>query len=84
MNARRVLLIGAGLLSISALMPSAHSGEGVAQNGKPVVITRFFTGPDGLTHAEEIEVKFAPGGGACVPTEACRNSITHSTTEPSP
>ncbi len=26
------------------------------------MITRFFTGPDGLTHAEEIEVKFAPGG----------------------
>ena len=28
------------------------------------MITRFFTGPDGLTHAEEIDVKFAPGGGA--------------------
>ena len=28
------------------------------------MITRFFTGQDGLTHAEEIEVKFAPGGGA--------------------
>jgi hypothetical protein len=63
-NARLILLIGAGLLSISALMPSAHSAESVAQNGRPVVITRFFTGPDGLTHAEEIEVKFAPGGGA--------------------
>ena len=64
MNARRVLLIGAALLSMSALVPSAHSAEGVAQNGRPVMITRFFTGPDGLTHAEEIEVKFAPGGGA--------------------
>jgi hypothetical protein len=64
MNGRRVLLISAGLLSISAPMPSAHSAEGVAQNGGPVMITRFFTGQDGLTHAEEIEVKFAPGGGA--------------------
>jgi hypothetical protein len=63
-NSRLVLLIGAGLLSISALMPSAQSAESVTQNGRPVVITRFFTGPDGLTHAEEIEVKFAPGGGA--------------------
>ena len=63
MNVKRVLLIGAGLLSISALTPSAHSAEGVAQNGGPVMITRFFTGQDGLTHAEEIEVKF-PGGGA--------------------
>ena len=64
MNARRVLLIGGALLSISAPMPSAHGAEGVAQNGRPVMITRFFTGPDGLTHAEEIEVNFAPGGGA--------------------
>ena len=64
MNAKRILLIGAGLLSISALMPPAHSAEGVAQTGRPVMITRFFTGPDGLTHAEEIDVKFAPGGGA--------------------
>jgi hypothetical protein len=64
MNGRRVLLIGASLLSISALMPSAHSAEGVAQNGRPVMITRFFTGQDGLTHAEEIEVKFPPGGGS--------------------
>ena len=64
MNAKRVLLIGAGLLSISVPMSSAHSAEGVAQNGGPVMITRFFTGADGLTHAEEIEVKFAPGGGA--------------------
>jgi hypothetical protein len=63
MNAKRVLLVGAGLLSILALVPPARSAEGVAQS-KPVMITRFFTGPDGLTHAEEIEVKFAPGGGA--------------------
>ena len=64
MNAKHVLRIGAGLLSIFASMPSARSAESVAQNGGPVMITRFFTGADGLTHAEEIEVKFAPGGGA--------------------
>ena len=64
MNAKRVWLVGAGLLSISAVMPPAHGAEGVARDGKPVMITRFFTGPDGLSHAEEIEVKFAPGGGA--------------------
>ena len=63
MNPKRVLLIGAGLLSISALMPPARGAEGVAQSSKPVMIIRFFTGPDGLTHAEDIEVKFAPGGG---------------------
>jgi hypothetical protein len=29
----------------------------VAQSRKPVVITRIFTGPDGLAHAEDIELK---------------------------
>jgi hypothetical protein len=29
----------------------------VAQTRKPVVITRIFTGPDGLAHAEDIELK---------------------------
>ena len=59
MNANCLVLISAGLLSISALIPPAYSAEGVS---KPVMITRLFTGPDGLTHAEEIEVKFASGG----------------------
>jgi hypothetical protein len=64
MNAKRALFIGAGLLSVCVLTPAAQSAEGAApRNGKPVTITRFFTGPDGLTHAEEIDVKFAPGGG---------------------
>ena len=29
----------------------------VAQGRRPVVITRIFTGPDGLAHAEDIELK---------------------------
>ena len=29
----------------------------VAQTRKPVVVTRLYTGPDGLTHAEDVEVK---------------------------
>jgi hypothetical protein len=64
-NAKRALFVGAALLSTSVLIHPAQSveGAGVSQNGKPVTITRFFTGPDGLTHAEEIEVAFAPGGG---------------------
>jgi hypothetical protein len=65
MNAKRALFIGAGLLSFCVLMPAVQSAQGAseARNGKLVTITRFFTGPDGLTHAEEIEAKFAPGGG---------------------
>ena len=65
MNAKRALFIGAGLLSFCVSMPAAQSAQGASEapKGKPVMITRFFTGPDGLTHAEEIDVKFAPGGG---------------------
>ena len=65
MNAKRVMFIGAGLLSFCVLMPAAQSAQGASEapKGKPVMITRFFTGPDGLTHSEEIDVKFAPGGG---------------------
>jgi len=64
MTSKRAWLI-AGLLSLPVLVHPAQSAENaaVAQNRKPVMITRFFTGPDGLTHAEEIEAKFAPTGG---------------------
>jgi hypothetical protein len=36
----------------------------VAQRRTPVKITRIFTGPDGQTHAEEIDSKLAPGGSS--------------------
>src|SRR6266576_5559711 len=36
----------------------------VAQGRKPVVITRIFTGPDGLAHAEDIELKLNARGVA--------------------
>ena len=66
MHAKRAVFIGAGLLSLCAVMPQVEHAQGApaaAQNGKPVMITRFFTGPDGLTHAEEIEAKIPSGGG---------------------
>jgi hypothetical protein len=61
---KRAWFIGAGLLSLCGLMPAAQAVEatGAAQS-KPVMITRFFTGPDGMTHSEEIEAKFPAGGG---------------------
>jgi hypothetical protein len=34
----------------------------VAQGRRPVVITRIFTGPDGLAHAEDIEIKLGSRG----------------------
>ncbi len=32
-----------------------------AQTRKPIMVTRLYTGPDGLTHAEEIEMKLSGG-----------------------
>jgi hypothetical protein len=65
MNVKHALFIGVGLIGFCVAMSSAQSADGAAAaKSKPVMITRFFTGPDGLTHAEEIEAKFAPGGGA--------------------
>jgi quercetin dioxygenase-like cupin family protein len=34
----------------------------VAQTRKPIMITRIYTGPDGLSHAEQVEMKL--NGGA--------------------
>ena len=61
MRAHGAVFVGAALLSVVAVTP-AQSAEG-AREMKPVKITRFFTGPDGMTHAEEIEAKFPAGGG---------------------
>src|ERR1700687_532424 len=63
MNSKCAWLIGTGLLSLSVLMLPAQSAEDAAQKHNPLMITRLYTGPDGQTHAEEIEAKFAPGGG---------------------
>ncbi len=48
------LLVAGGLLAAGILM--------YAQQGrKPVTVTRLYTGPDGETHTDQVEVKF-PGG----------------------
>lgn len=64
MKSQHAWLIGAALLSLPVLMQPVDSAHGAAVARKPVHITRLYTGPDGKTHAEAIEVKFeAPGGG---------------------
>lgn len=34
----------------------------VAQKRTPIMVTRIFTGPDGLTHSEEIDIKLTSRG----------------------
>lgn len=38
--------------------------EVAAQQRRPIIATRIFTGADGQTHAEEINLKLTPGGGS--------------------
>lgn len=69
MKSKRTWIVGTGLLAggllgLCILMPPAQSAEdAAAQKHKPLMIIHLFTGPDGQTHSEEIEAKFAPGGG---------------------
>lgn len=64
MTAKRAWLAAPALLSLALLAPPAESADSVgAQRHKPVMINRLYTGPDGQTHVEEIEAKFARGGG---------------------
>jgi hypothetical protein len=58
MTFKHALLIGSALVCLSVSLGTARSDE-----HKPVMITHLFTGPDGQTHAEEIEAKFIPAGG---------------------
>ena len=53
--------IAAGVFGMFALISPSETGRdaGEAQKRKPVFITRLYTGPDGQTHAEEIEAKFS-------------------------
>jgi hypothetical protein len=54
-----------GLLGLSVHVPPAVSADdaAAAQKHNPLMINRLYTGPDGQTHVEEIEAKFASGSG---------------------
>ena len=61
MKTTLICLISAALIAVVALIAVAQT-SGV-QKHKGVFITHLYTGPDGQTHAEEIEAKFATGNG---------------------
>jgi hypothetical protein len=52
----------ASLLTL-ALLCIAAANLGMAQEHVPVTITRLYTGIDGMSHVEQIEVKFSPLSG---------------------
>ena len=53
------VIVGFGLGRAAAAQDVA-----LAPAPKPIIITRIFTGPDGLSHAEDIELKLGPRGVA--------------------
>ena len=54
-----VILVGSFIVVWRA---STDEDVARAQGRKPVVITRIYTGPDGLAHAEDIELKLNARG----------------------
>ena len=53
----------AALVGSFVLLWRAHTDQDVvvAQTRKPIMMTRIYTGPDGLSHAEEVEMKLNGG-----------------------
>ena len=64
MGATIRLLVSAPLVAGFVLIWGVRSHDDVAaaQKRTPVSVTRIFTGADGQTHAEEIDIKLAPRG----------------------
>ena len=64
MNSKNTVLAGAALLGLAGVIFAAQSSHPTtaAPADKPFKIHRLYTGPDGQTHAEEIDVRFGPRG----------------------
>jgi hypothetical protein len=61
-ESKRLLLIALVASSVVLWRAGTDRDLAVAQGRKPMVITRIFTGPDGLAHAEDIELKLSARG----------------------
>ena len=59
MKNRTIGLFAAALGLCVFSLAAQDAKQGTAKH-KPVKITRLFTGPDGQTHAEEMDADFAP------------------------
>jgi len=64
LTARTFALIVLILGFVAFWQSTTERDVAVAQGRKPVVITRIYTGPDGLAHAEDIELKLNARGAS--------------------
>jgi quercetin dioxygenase-like cupin family protein len=60
------LLVMVPLVGVFLLMWAAHTDHDVvgAQTRKPIMVTRIYTGTDGQSHAEEMELKISNGNAS--------------------
>ena len=56
---KRTVGVGAVCVSVLVWWGATHHDAVVAQTRKQVMMTRIYTGPDGKTHAEEVEITLA-------------------------
>ena len=53
-----MVVVASVIVTVFLLIARTNRDVVIAQTRKPVIITRLYTGQDGQTHAEEVEVKF--------------------------
>jgi len=56
-TARRLAMVGLVGFFFVTWKAQTDGDVAIAQTRKPIMVTRLYTGPDGLTHAEEIPLK---------------------------
>ena len=60
---KRVVFAGIVCGTLGVWSARTNRDVAVAQRRTPIVVTRIYTGPEGQTHAENIDVKLTSGGG---------------------
>jgi hypothetical protein len=60
-TARRLAVLGLVGFFFVTWKIQTDGDVALAQTRKPIMVTRLYTGPDGLTHAEEIPMKMTGG-----------------------
>ena len=55
-NVRRWAVVVFIVLFVIGWRAQTHQDGATAQGRKPIMMTRIFTGPDGLSHAEQVEM----------------------------
>jgi hypothetical protein len=68
--ARRAAAAGVMIAVVWAGGTATQPETAVAQQRRPVVVTRVYTGADGRSHAERLDVKMVPGGDRAESSES--------------